>query len=444
MANELSWAQAHFSIYNPEYDRFHDYYRGNHRKVTTTTHLTTMFGQLFNDLRINECPIVVDALADRLQIASITSDNTTASKFIDEVWTKNKMDGGAGIVHSQAVKLGDAYVSVGIDPITNQIIINPEKRNSVAVRYGYDGFRDVIVEAVKVWDEGGRLRINRYLQDRTERYITLNPTTEIPSDISKLTPYEADGKPAVIPNPVGIVPVFHFSNAQEPDEFATSSLADVIPLQDQLNQSIGYLLIAQEFGAIKQKYAIGLDMPVNPETGEPYPLKTEPGSIWFFGAGDGNVELGEFSTADLEPILKVQEAFELKIARVSQVPAHLFMLQSSNFPSGESLKTAEAPLNSKVRDRQIAWGNVWENICSFACKLKEIDPGTIECNWHNTNSRSEKEDSEIADNLVRAGFPLSFVARKVYGLTDDEIQKLLDEKAEETEAQGRLFDSGEI
>lgn len=446
MANELQWAQSHFAKYNPAYKTYTDYYEGRHEPAAVTKHSETVFGRLFSNFRDNLCPTIVNTFADRLQVEAFESGNTAAAEYIERLWKMNRMDGNAGIVHSQAILQGDCYVMVHTDA-KGGVRITPQKPGVVAVRYDYDGEQDSIVEAVKAWNTAdGRMRVTRYFPDRVERYISIRETSTIPTSLKELTPFDADGSPAVVEHTWGRVPVFHFSNGLEHDDFAQSELKDVVPLQNALNMSIAYMLLAQEYSAIPQKWLVGGLPPIDPATGKATELKSEPGGMWFFG--DPNIKLGEFTPVDVTSYIAAQDAYKLDIARVSRTPVHLFMLQSGDFPSGEALKTAEAPLIAKVQDRQIYWGNVWEDVVSFACSLAGIDAGTVECKWTNTTPHSDKEQSDIAYNLINAGLPKRFVLKQVYNSSDEEVDAMMEDKAAEnsalTEQAAKQFNAGAL
>src|SRR5688500_18258556 len=95
----------------------------------------------------------------------------------------------------------------------------------------------------------------------------------------------------------------------------------------------------------------------------PSPFRTGPGEIW---SGPAGATFGDFENTDLSQFLKVGADYDAKISNVARIPAHWLTMTMENPPSGEALKTAEAPFVAKLEDRQIAFGNVWEDIFSLA------------------------------------------------------------------------------
>ncbi len=62
---------------------------------------------------------------------------------------------------------------------------------------------------------------------------------------------------AVIPNPYGTVPVFHFANNADIGSPGRSELDSAIPVQDGLNKSVLDMLVAMEFSAYRPRWAAG-------------------------------------------------------------------------------------------------------------------------------------------------------------------------------------------
>jgi hypothetical protein len=61
----------------------------------------------------------------------------------------------------------------------------------------------------------------------------------------------------VVPNPYGVVPVFHFANNADLGMTGRSELEAAMPVQDGLNKSVLDMLVAMEFSAYRQRWAAG-------------------------------------------------------------------------------------------------------------------------------------------------------------------------------------------
>src|SRR5690606_22476723 len=122
------------------------------------------------------------------------------------------------------------------------------------------------------------------------------------------------------------------------DDPAVGIVEPHIFLQDQINITTFGLLVAQHYGAFKQRYVIGWLA-----DSEEQKLKAAAQKIWTFE--DENVKVGEFSQTDLNGYIASREATLRHLATVSQTPAHELTGQLVNM-SAEALAAAEA---SKMR-----------------------------------------------------------------------------------------------
>ena len=448
MANELKWAREFFATYNPSYARYDNYYDGDHDQVLSDQ-VRSVFATLFKGLRYNLCPNVVDTLADRLVITGFVA-NERVQAMIDGIWTDRRMQSRSNVVHTDAVKRGDGFVIVwpGAD---GRPAIYPQSRGVMAVRYEDNGDAEQIAEAVKCWTvdtPSGRkeLRVTRYLADRIERYLSHNATNGIPDNLAGLAWYGADEAESVIPNPYGRVPVFHFTNALRVNKFAQSEIKDVLPLQDGLNKTLVDMMVGSEFHGLPQRWVTGLEKFRDPQTGQEIkPFTTGADRIWTVASE--TVKFGQFDAADLEQFLGVVNAYVDAIARVSRTPPHLFMRNTGDFPSGESLRTAEAPLLSKVHKRQSVWGDVWEDVIGFAAQISGIaDPWPIEAQWLDVTPHNESERINAGATKVESlGVSRAQVQREL-GYNEEQIETMAAERIEEqkarVEAAAAAFNAG--
>lgn len=360
--------------------------------------------------------------------------NTKEQKLASKIWRKNRMKQRAGEVHLDALIEGDAYVIVWPDVAgTNGGIpyIYPNRATAVTVRY--DDERPGVIEcAAKLWQlRDERFRLNLYYADRLEKYVTRAAIKDdkTPEKANAFTRYrapvetaaaEADeaaaddtGTPDVEaaaapagdglePWPIrydfGRVPVFHFGNRASIGGLGTSELNEGIPIQDALNKSVCDLLVAGEFRAVQQRYIIGMeDEKPGENRSARFPIQS--GGVWSITGSAQDVKVGEFQAADLTQFVVVIEMFSKHMARATRTPLHYFT-QEGAMPSGESFKTAEAPLLAKIDKRQSSWGAVWEEVMQFAMSVSEdeiedADPQVI---WENTEPRNE---SSMVDNAVK-------------------------------------------
>lgn len=390
------------------YDGYDAYVRGDQDLRFATDKFTNAFGGLFRAFADNYCKRVVQTLSDYLQLKAVESGKGDVDGDV-AAWLKSqRIDAQSGRVHGDAFKYGDGYIVLEEDDAGDLRLFRQEPRS---VRVMYDPANPSRVScALKMWRElSNKWRLNIYLPDGVYRYVSRSsggtkpisdtaeaksPNVAAPVGLKGFAPVaDLPFLPAIVP---GIVPVFHFPNESDITGQGTSELSDVIPLQDALNKSVCDMMVAMEFQAYRQRYATGIEVDIDPVTGKPIPPKLG-GSDRLFYSESSEVKFGEFQAADLKPFIEVSDSFRSEIARIARIPLH-HLAMSDSFPSGEALKTAESPLIAKVRDRQIEWGNVWEDIVAFRQVYRKRNETNFDAVWENTSPRSRTEDAQ-ADEL---------------------------------------------
>jgi hypothetical protein len=458
--DEVAWALRKFrdSQRAAVYEEARDYFEGNHRLAFATDKFRTTFGKLFQAFSDNLCPAVISSLSDRLTLRSFKSSRAEMkTEDIEspvpgvpprqqvntedpmgerawEIWKANKMDLKAREVHEEALVMREAFVVVWPDE-TGFPAIFPQASEEWVVEYDVDN-PGVIIKAAKMWKlDDGRLRLNLYYVDRIEKYVTAKPKPNgIPKKLDEFVPYD-DGYGNTVPNDLGRVPVFHFEN---PGGY--SELKDVIPIQDALNKTVADMMIAMEFAAFKQRYIIGMEPDIDPETSLPseeWLRKT--GVDRMLSIPNEEAKVGQFETTDLGQFTRVAEQFRHEVARVSGTPLHYFLIVEGDFPSGEAMKSAEARFVRRIEDRQIAFGNVWEDIMAFCLLVTgDITPDDyyqrgeekfyFESTWKDASPRSEAEIADTAVKKKAVGVSDSQLLMEL-GYDADTIKRMLEEKA---------------
>jgi len=412
-----------------DYQLYHDYAEGRHRLAFATEKYRNTFGSLFRAFADNLCLGVVGAIADRLVVTgfAVVSGPEDAAGDAWAIWAANRMDQRAGEVHKEALTAGDAYVIVWPDADGNPILY-PQDAVNVTVRYDPE-MPGRLIWAAKCWPVGdGRLRLNLYYPDRIEKYVTRSKTESLPDSSNGFEPFEVPGEVWPLLNPYGRVPVFHFANDAGIGRWGRSELADVVPLQDALNKAIADMLVAMEYVALPQRWATGLEVEIDEATGKPR-APFIPGADRVWAVADAETRFGQFDPADLGQFLSVQEGFRKEIAVVSRTPLHFIVPPTGQWPSGEALKSAEAAFLKKVRDRQVVFGNVWEDVMQFALRVAgQSEAVAISCQWEDPTPRNELDHANVAVLKAQVGIPERQLWRE-FGYSEQEIERMLEERA---------------
>lgn len=428
------------------YMLYREYANGEHRLAFATNKFRNAFGSLFRAFADNLCPSVVNAVVDRLTVTGFAVEDGPASIAQDAwaVWQANRMDRRAREIHKEALTSGDAYAIVWPDAQGN-VTIYPNDAANVTVHYDPETPGRVLW-AAKAWQtDDKRLRLNLYYPDRIEKYITRSKVQSLPDNANAFEQYKPAGEEWPLPNPYDQVPVFHFANDARVGQFGRSELADVVPLQDALNKAVADMLVAMEYVALPQRWATGLEVELD-DTGQP----KAPGGflsgaerVWAVGAPDA--KFGQFAAADLSQFLAVQEKFRQEIATVSRTPLHFIIPPAGQWPSGEALRSAESAFLEKVLDRQVAFGNVWEDAIRFALKVAGKADAALSCQWKDPTPRVALEVAQIALIKQQLGVSQERILQEL-GYSPQEVEQITREAEEEADeaasAAARAYNQG--
>lgn len=417
------------------------YYRGDHDLAFASEKFKNAFGSLFREFSLNLCPAICDAVRDKLKIKNfkVEKGQESVAEEAWKIWQQNRMGVRSGEVHKEALKNGDAYVIVWVDPL-KRITIYPQKASTCTVSYDEE-IPGKIFWAAKTWKLADkRARVNLYYADRTERYVSKKKIETGVPDFKDLIEFAEDGFSADIPNKYATVPVFHFANNSDIGTPGQSELLAAMPVQDAYNKTILDMLVAMEFVSYPQRFAAGIEIDYDDDGNPIPPFKSGIDRLWY--TENDNAKFGSLEVGDLEQFLKVKADFRIDLASVTGTPLYYFTLTSGDVPSGESLKKLETRFVNKVRDRQESFGQVWEDVFAFASKFDGNKDVRLFTDWEDPAPLSEteklnnillKQEIGISDEqaLIEAG----------YGEAD--IAKMLTARAAKAAAAVNRFNAGE-
>lgn len=477
--SSLEWALSALSARQRKaYAKYTNYYDGQHDLRFATAKFRSVFGQLVKEFAENMCPAVVDSLGDRLRILGFKTSEATLTKTqlpapfpgapshtqvlqsdpfgeqMLDIWERNVMNVKASEVHIESLRSGDAYVVVWPDGQGNAAIW-PQCAYECAVQYD-PNTPGKILQGCKSWydDIARQWRLNIYTSDTIYKYVMERKTKDFSSKAASWKLF------TVVNSPYDVPAMFHFPN-KTLGKLGVSELKDVIPLQNALNKSVMDMLIAMEFAAYRQRYIIGMEQEIDPETGEPVDQNAKNYGIdRMMAIPDIEARVGEFGATELKQFLEVGEKFWASTARVTGTPLHYFLITKGDFPSGEAMKSAEARFTNRIMDRQTSWGGLWAQVLLFAAKIEGVavpadaKDFTMETVWAPAVHRSEAELADAAVKKKSVGVSRSQLLREL-GYTEDEIAMQITEadayeawvaelKSRRVTTTGTLGPSGEI
>lgn len=400
----------------PGIDRRWNYYLGRHSEKALTkkfadlarqTDLSTMFS--------NYCALPVDAPLSRLHVEGFKGNSEVARR----VWDENDLDLEAEEVHRHALCAGESYVIVWprLDVETGEpdgqvYDVALQDARNMHVEYASRRRRDR-AWAAKVWLDGDRWRAILYYPDEIVRLQTRagNPPGECPRDPD---PFLLDELDPGAPHDFGVVPVVRFSRYFD----AHSKLDDVIPIQDRINKLTADRIVAGEFGAFPQRYALTNDDP------PPAALRGGPGSLWAIpptsvsseGGEEAKTEIGQFASTDLSNYDRTIQSEVNALFSIAQLPRHM-LVNPGVAPSAQAVLADEAPMVANVRGYRDMFSAAWEDTLAL-CGVK------VEIVWKDIEVHNELTTAQTLRELTTAGLPLDLAARVALDLPQEDLDRL--------------------
>ena len=386
------------------------YYSGDHPLSFATAKFRSAFGGLFEEFSDNWCDLVVDAVEERLNVTGFRlGKNARGDARAWEIWQANQMDAASQLVNQEALITGESAVLVWPGQDSRRPSITVEHPSQMIIEdvpaFGRAAF--------KAWtdDDGFRLA-TLYLPDAIYKYRShskRSSTSTSPGARGSWDERIVRGETWPLPNPFGEVPVVPFRNRPRMLAPATSEFEQVIPIQDGVNKLIADMFVASEFTAAPQRWATGLEIPKDPDTGEPIAVfQHMVDRLWTSKSKD--TKFGEFNQADLDVFVKGIEMLVQHIASRTRTPPHYFYL-SGQFPSGESIKSAETGLVAKARRKMRHLGESYEHMMRLAFiatgeTTKARQASSAEVIWGDPESRTEGEHVDAVMKKMALGVPV--------------------------------------
>jgi len=382
----------------PDMERWNDYYEGRQPLAFASEKFREAFGGRFRAFSSNFCALVVDGTRERMEVTGFSMANARSAKRAWRIWQDNDMDALSQMAHTEALVKGIAFALVEPDPISGTPVITVEDPlDAITIS---DHRRKRIAGLKRYVDEDGYLNIVLYQPDVIWRLRSESKWSNGGEASLTLVPAPLPGEDWPLRNPLGVVPLVPLPNRPRLRVYGKSEIDPVMSNQDAVNKYRADALVAAEFAAFRQRWATGIEIPVDPKTGQPVePFKAAVDRLWVVPPPDpddpnpGKAEFGEFSATDLAPYQAMIESEVGAMSSISRMPYHYLLGQPTAVPpSGESLKSSEAGLVSKVRTIELHIGEGWEEV-ALLCLAATGDSGsrdtTIEAQWRDPETRNE-------------------------------------------------------
>lgn len=407
---------------------FDNYYEGDHRITAWLRNVQASFsgttlGNLLTGITDNYMPLVVDSVAERMRVQGFRfGDETSDDDDAWSIWQANGLSGESNMLHTESIKLGEAYWLV--QPNGDTPAITAEHPSQVIVASA-PGNRRTRLAALKKWvEDDGSIRANVYLPDRVAKYRSERDRMqiEVPVQKAKWKPITTD------PNPLGEVPVVPVPNNPSLLRGGKSDLAGgPTSLQDAITKSIVDLLIGCEYVGFPQRAVLGVEPPRDPSTGRVISsAKLLREKILYFNSKDA--ELGEFSQANLKGLRETADGFIGDLAAQTRIPIYYFRPAAISNISAEALIGLDAGLVSKASNKRAPFGEAHTDAIRLA--FKSIDPSdpraratSAETIWADTESRSMAQVADAAVKKKDIGVPFPQLAEDL-GYSPQQVDRM--------------------
>jgi hypothetical protein len=414
----------------PGYAKAEAYFDGDVDEIFASDKVARMLAKSNLDEldEINFARIPVTAVTDRLHITAITTGDDDADAEISALIKRNQLDEELPGLHVRACSQGDAYLMVwpDTDDSGNVIGVDMLVNSAATVRVIYDEENPLRKKlAIKSWCTGSgkdqTIRADLWYPQagdepaRIERWVWSGKHTK---KNDKWEPYTGDGQDAVLPNPYGIIPFFHYRTARpygRPEHYAAYGP------QAAINKLVPAHLSTVDFQSLPQRYGLidpqvdqsgmqGADFdPDNPEDLDgdpesplnPSQLRNDPGELWMLQGLKG---VGQFAAADPQVYLAPFDRYVKAMAQVTSTPFQEFD-STGDAISGEARREARASLTARVQARQRSFGATHADAFEFALQLLGFDDVTVTVRWQPADYRDDTEGWATVDAKVKAGVP---------------------------------------
>jgi hypothetical protein len=349
--------------------------------------------------RVNMVRLAIDVPAQSLYVSGYRTAGAEKDAPGWETWQANQLDARQTGVHRAALAYGAAYVSVlPGDPKPVVRGLSPRK---AACFYGDDDVWPVY--ALEDRTQFGKARRLR-LFDNEAAYLLEEQTGG----------WDLIGEP--MKHGMAVTPFVRFRNLLDLDDDQVGEVEPLMSLQDQIDFTTFGLLVAQHYQSFRQRYVLGW-------TAEDEATRAKAGGSRMWTFDDPDVKVGEFGQVDLSGYLESRESTLQHLATISQTPPHHLLGKLVNL-SAEALVAAESGQRRKIAEREITFGEAWEQVLGLAATAEGTEAeAEAQVRWQDTEARSFAATIDGLGKLAQMlNVPVEALWEKVPGVTQTDVE----------------------
>ena len=377
----------------------------------------------------NWAELIVNAVAERLQVVGFRFGSETDSELAWNLWQSNCMDADSELLQTDALVTGSSFLLVQPDE-TNPSGVSMTVESPYQATVLYDpGSRRRRVAGYKRYGAAADYALNDWALVN-QGQLTAGSVVEVlvtPEEI--VTWWPDSGEPQVEPNPVGVVSMVEVVPQPRTLGPPRSEFEAVTTIIDRINTFVFNLMVSADYGAFRQVWASGVKIArqvvANPD-GTDTTVALRPfdiGANRLLASENPDAKFGSFPEAMLTGYLSAIEQDVVHLAAITQTPAHYLMGKMINL-AADAIKAAETGLVSKTRRRSVHIGEAYEEVMRLALGIVGSPAAAnqeAEVIWQDMETRSEGQRVDALVKMATLGVPTPVLWQK-WGASPSEIE----------------------
>ena len=442
------------------------YLDGNQPLAYASKEWASFHRDRYKDFADNWCDVVAQAPIDRLRLEGIRLDGepeqfSTEEKLLWGDWQRNEMEAQstqgflASVVAKRSAVLvwgddNDEPVSTWEHPAQVIVAYRPGTNNRVRLA-ALKAWVEDGMEYATLYEPGGVWKFQRdsattVTNGRTESGIIVTGAATFAGG-SDWEPREVADETWPLDNPLGEVPVVEFPNRPRLGAEPISDIQGTMAMQDAINLMWGYLFNAADHASMPARVVIGAEPPKVPILdAQGQVIGSRPAKMEDLAKGrmlflPGANSISQWDAAKLDVFTGVITQAIGHVAAQTRTPGH-YMLTNEKFANlnGDALVAAEVPLAKKVEGEQIAFTPPARDVFRLYAKVRnnralaeQVRLAAMQWKGAETHTMSQTRDAAAKDKNV--GLPLAYILEKTYGLSQQEIDRVMDMRRDELQAE---------
>lgn len=386
-------------------ERAESYYTGQAAEVFASPQVKKALSKS-GSWTLNFSAIPVKAVAERLEIVAIKSDTKRATKVLDKVFTRNRLNIELDNAITDTLVYGHSYLTVALT--NGQVDVFSNSPYGTHAVYRADNPR-VMDYAVRLWEEhDGTYRANLYTSDAIYRFSAhMLPTQVMPQSFDLIDH---------APNPYGQIPVFELRTGKtaEPEHMAGWDA------QQAIHKFVAAQMSSSEYYSFPARFALAGNTEAADfgDTDAPTALSATPGMLTILNGFDSVTQLDSPKPDQyIEPI----DFYIRSLAMLTTTPLTYFQQYMKSNVSGDATRATESGFYRKCRDRKAYIDAALHDLFSFILAINNLSDEVI-IEWAEIETVDNKAEWETRYKASMTGLPVEQILLEA-GYPEDQVKK---------------------